>query len=124
MTDWKNIPSEETINKTIKALEENGISAIVVEKGEEAKKKVLDILPEKAEVMTMSSVTLETIGITKEINESGKYDAVKQKLNVMDRKTQGREMQKLGTAPEYAIGSVHAVTQEGHLLIASNTGSQ
>lgn len=42
----------------------------------------------------------------------------------MDRNTQGREMAKLGAAPEWVVSSVHAVTQDGHLLIASNTGSQ
>jgi len=33
-------------------------------------------------------------------------------------------MQKLGAAPEYAVGSVHAVTEDGKVIIASNTGSQ
>ena len=33
-------------------------------------------------------------------------------------------MRKLGAAPDFAVGSVHAVTEDGHLLIASNTGSQ
>ena len=42
----------------------------------------------------------------------------------MNRKNQGREMQKLGAAPEWAIGSVHAVTENGEVLIASASGSQ
>jgi hypothetical protein len=42
----------------------------------------------------------------------------------MNRETQGREIRKLGGAPDYAGGSVHAVTEDGHVLIASNTGSQ
>ena len=42
----------------------------------------------------------------------------------MNRETQGREIRKLGSAPDYAAGSVHAVTEDGHVLIASNTGSQ
>jgi hypothetical protein len=42
----------------------------------------------------------------------------------MDRKTQNREMQRLGSAPEWAVGSVHAVTRDGHILIASRSGSQ
>ena len=74
--------------------------------------------------MTMTSVTLEMIGISKEIEESGRFNSIKKKLLSMDRKTHGREMQKLGAAPEYAIGSVHAVTEDGEILIASNSGSQ
>jgi hypothetical protein len=42
----------------------------------------------------------------------------------MDRATEGREMQKLGASPEWAIGSVHAVSEDGHVFIASATGSQ
>jgi hypothetical protein len=82
------------------------------------------MIPQGAEVMTMSSVTLETLGLTKEINESGKYDSVKKKLFSMDRKTHSIDMQKIGSAPKYALGSVHSVTEDGHLLIASNSGSQ
>ena len=43
---------------------------------------------------------------------------------MMDRKTQNREMEKLGATPEYMIGSVQAVTEDGEVIIASKTGSQ
>src|SRR3989338_6420101 len=104
------IPSDEIIQKTIASLKSNGIGAMVVENGEAAKTKALKLIPAQSEVMDMTSVTLETIGIAKEINESGKYNSVRNQLNSMDRKTQNSEMQKLGAAPVYAIGSVHAVT--------------
>jgi hypothetical protein len=42
----------------------------------------------------------------------------------MDRQTQMREMIKMGAVPEYIIGSVHALTEDGTVVIASNTGSQ
>jgi hypothetical protein len=42
----------------------------------------------------------------------------------MDREMQGREMRQLSAAPDWVVGSVHAVTEEGALLIASATGSQ
>ena len=121
---WDTIPSDEVINRTIGALAQHGIDALVVDNGIAAKVKVLEMLPEKAEVMTMSSQTLLVTGLTKEINESGKYDAVHAKLSTMNRETQGKQMQQMGAAPEWAIGSVHAVTQEGEVLVASNTGSQ
>jgi len=124
MKDWSILASSESIEKAVEALIVNGINALVVENGQEAKKKVLELLPQDAEVMNMSSVTIDTLGLPKDINESGKYDSVKNKLSKMDRKTQGMEMQKLGAAPEYAVGSVHAVTEDGKVIIASNTGSQ
>jgi hypothetical protein len=112
------------VNKTIEALKENGINAFVVDNGEEAKRKVLEMIPEGAEVMNMTSVTVDSIGLAAEINESGKFDSVKNKLSKMDKVTQGKEMQRIGAAPEWAIGSVHAVTEDGTLMIGSNSGSQ
>jgi acyl-CoA hydrolase len=42
----------------------------------------------------------------------------------MDRATQGREIRKLGAAPDIMLGSVTAVTEDGRLVTASNSGSQ
>lgn len=124
MGDWGKLATEKSIEKAIRSLEANGINAVVVENKEDARRKVLELLPQDAEVMNMSSVTIDSLELPKEINESGNYDSVKNKLEKMDRKTQGLEMQKLGAAPQYAVGSVHAVTEDGKVLIASNTGSQ
>lgn len=124
MNKWNTLATEKTVQKTIESLQSRNINGIFVQNGEEAKKKVLELIPQGAEVMTNTSVTLDSLGISQEINESGKYNAVKPKLFSMDRKTQGLEMNKLGAAPEWAIGSVHAVTQEGNVIIASNGGSQ
>lgn len=124
MKDWSALASGESIAKVETSLKNEGIDVVVAENGEAAKLKVLEMIPKGAEVMAMSSKTLEETGITKELNESGNFDSVKAKLMKMDRATQGREMQKLGASPEWAIGSVHAVSEDGHVFIASNTGSQ
>lgn len=124
MSKWDQLAGKETINKTIEALKANGVDARFFETGEEAKREVFSLLPKGAEVMNMISVTLDTLGVSKEIVESGRYNSVRKKLETMDRVTQSLEMQKLGAAPEWAIGSVHAVTEDGHVLIASNTSSQ
>ncbi|MBP9719062.1 MAG: lactate utilization protein [Candidatus Levybacteria bacterium] len=124
MNNWKTIALDTIIEKTATSLEEHGIAVIVVDTPEEAKKTVLKLIPQKAEVMTMTSETLKELGLETELNTSGNYDSVKTKLMTMDRKTQGNEMQKLGAAADYSIGSVHAVTEDGKVLIASNSGSQ
>jgi hypothetical protein len=121
---WEKLPSLAVINKTVEALKKNGIDTYFVQTEDEARKKVFEIIPKGAEVLTMTSVTLDTLGISKEINEPGKFNSVRNKLNSMDRKTQAKEMQRFGTAPEYVLGSVHAVTEDGKVLIASATGSQ
>lgn len=124
MGKWDQLADESTVQSAVKALEANGFTPLVVPTGEEAKQKVLALVPKGAEVMTMTSTTLDTIGVSQAINESGTYHAVRPKLYAMDRKTQGRQMQRLGAAPEWTVGSVHAVTLDGHVLIASNSGSQ
>ncbi len=124
MKPWEALADDVTIAKTIDVLKENGIDASVVATGAEVKEKVLSLMPEGAEVMTMSSVTLDTIGLTQEINGSNKYQPIRDKLYAMNRDTERVAMLKLGAAPEWTVGSVHAVTQDGHILIASNTGSQ
>lgn len=122
--DFSVLASDESIQKTIDALKANGIEAEVVDTGEEAKEKVLSMIPEGAEVFALTSETSRSIGLEEAIDESGAYKSVRKELTSMDRETQGREMQKVGSAPEYAVASVHAVTEEGHVFIASNTGSQ
>ena len=117
------LADDETINLAVAALKANGIEATVAENSQEAKQKVFEIIPEGAEVMNMSSVTLDTTGIAKEIVESGRYNSVRNQLTKMDRQTQNLEMQKLGAGPDWAVGSVHAITQDGKVFIASNTGS-
>src|SRR5258708_37733421 len=122
MTKFNELANKKDINETIKILTANGFNPVVVNPSEEAKEKVLELIPEGSEVMTMSSETLRTTGIADEINNSNKFDSVRNKLSKMDRETQSLEMQKLGAAPEYVVGSVQAVTIEGQVLNASNTG--
>ncbi len=122
--DFSKSVKPEVIGRASEALAANGFTVVVAETGAQAKQEVLNLIPKNAEVMTMTSVTLDTIGVAKAINDSGDYDSVRLKLNTMNRATQGREMQRLGAAPLYTIGSVHAITQDGTVVIASNTGSQ
>lgn len=124
MKDWAVLADDETVTRVAAILPASGMEVYVTENGEAAKAKVLSLIPQGAEVMTMSSQTLEAIGVTQEINESGKYVSVKQKLSAMDRNTQGPEMRKIGGAPLWAVGSIHALTIDGKAMIASNSGSQ
>jgi len=116
--------NEERIARTSKALATNGIKTLIAENKAEAKRLFFELVPEGAEVFLGASVTLETLGIKDEIDKSGKYEALRPKMFALNRATQGREIRKLGSAPDYAAGSVQAVTEDGHVLIASNTGSQ
>lgn len=124
ISKFATLASDAQIERTVQALEANNIHTIVVENGADASKVLYEMLPANAEVFTSTSTTLNDLGITEEIDTSGRYNSVREKLDMMDRKTQGREMEKLGATPEYMLGSVHAVTENGRVIIASQTGSQ
>lgn len=122
--DFAELASDAEIEQAAQALEAHGIHTLIAENGEEAEQMVFDLLPEGAEVFTTSSQTLEQLGLPGALERSEQFDLVRARLRKMDPKTQNREMVKLGATPEYIIGSVHAVTEDGCVLIASNTGSQ
>jgi hypothetical protein len=125
MTDYSTVADDAAIDAAKAALEANNITMTVVEGAAAAKQAVLDLLPKGAEVLTVTSKTLDVTGLATAINESGDYHAVRPELNkLMGDPSKKQEQRKLGAAPEYVVGSIHALTQDGHVLIASNTGSQ
>ena len=118
------LASDEQIARAKKSLEANGIQVLIAKNGEEAKRLFFEMVPNGSEIFLGASVTLEKLGITEEVDKSGHFDALRPRLFAMNRETQGREMRKLVGSPDFAAGSVHAVTEDGQVLIASNTGSQ
>jgi L-lactate utilization protein LutC len=116
--------SEATIQHVADALRANNIEVLVVDTGDEAHDAVLERIPEASEVYSGKSMTLEEIGVFAALHEPGRFDAVRPKLQAMDRATHGREMRKLGSTPDTIVGSVNAVTEDGMLVAASATGNQ
>ncbi len=123
-TTFAKLATDEQIERTAQALEANGIHTLIAQNGEEAKRLFFELVPDGSEVFLGASVTLEKLGIKEEIDKSGRFDALRPKMFAMNRETQGKEIRKLGASPDFSAGSVQAVTQDGHVLIASNTGSQ
>jgi hypothetical protein len=106
------------------ALEANGISALRAADAAEAKRIVLDLIPEGSQVHHGASQSLELSGIVAEIEGSGRYEALRPRIWSMDRATQADEIRRLSAAPDVMLGSVHAVTETGSLITASMGGSQ
>lgn len=122
--EFAELAADERIEATAAALAANGIDASVVATGAEARTRVLELLPDGADIFNNTSRTLEVTGIADEIERSGRYRAIRLRLYQMDRELQRDEMRRLGASPDYVVGSVHAVTEQGSLLIASASGSQ
>jgi LUD domain len=118
------LPDDQTLAATVVALEEHGSSVEVVNDLDAAREAVLARIPEGSSVMTNTSVTLDETGIADAINNGGSYDSERNKLLALDFTTQLQEMKAIGGQPDYSLGSVHAVTSDGTLVIASASGSQ
>jgi len=122
--EFAQLASDERIAKAAAALEGNGIRAFVVDSGGDARDVVRTLLTDGAEVFNNTSQTLEAIGVAEDIERSGRYQPLRLRLYRMDREMQLREMRTLAASPDYVVGSVHALTEGGSLLIASASGSQ
>lgn len=124
--DYTHLASDEMLEKTKSSLEKNGFSVLIAETEDDAKDMVIQTIPKDSSVMTNTSKTLEAIGVKELIDESGEYDSIHKALLAMDRSQNGvmKRQMEMRSVPEYAIGSVHAVTSDGHLMLASGSGSQ
>lgn len=122
--DWTKIPTDQEIKEVISALNDRNISAEVVASGEDAKNRVLELLPNGARVLTTTSITLEEIGIHDKIEQTDKVVSVRKEYMALDHTKDAEKIRHLRSTPDVVIGSAHAVTKNGEVLIASNTGSQ
>jgi hypothetical protein len=123
-SEFTRLASDEQIAKTSQALEAHGLRTVIFANGEEARSYALDLIPSGAEVYNSPSRTLELIGLAEDIEHSTRFQSVRARLHMLDRATQRDEMRKLGASPDVLVGSVHAITKQGEILIASAVGSQ
>ena len=119
------LPNEDNLQATARALEEHGFSVDVVGDLDAARQAVLARIPKRTSVMTNPSMTLAETGIADVINDAdGQWQSARNKMLALDFATQAQEMKAIGGLSDYALGSVHAVTRDGTLVIASASGSQ
>jgi L-lactate utilization protein LutC len=116
--------SAEQIDRTAHALAAHGFTVEVLADAQAARVQIARLLPEGAAVFTAASETLRLSGIEDDINQSGRYVAIKPRVRSLDRATQAAEIRRLTTTPDVVVGSVSAVTEGGTLLAVSASGSQ
>lgn len=123
-SSFGSLADEARVERAAAALSANGMTVLRARNAAEAKRMVLELVPEGAAVHHGASRTLEVSGIMAEIDGSGRYQPIGPRIRGMDRGTQRDEIRRLGAAPDVMLGSVHAVTETGSLLAASMGGSQ
>jgi hypothetical protein len=112
------------LQRAAAALTANGFTVEILDDAAAGRARIKDLIPEGATVFTAASETLRLSGIEEDINASGRYDAIRARSQAMDRATQLAEIWRLIATPDVIVGSVHAITETGSLVIASASGSQ
>lgn len=121
---FSQLASQDAIDRVVAALQAKKFNVVVAPTGADAAKAVLDLIPEGSAVLTNTSRTLDQLGLNDALNKSDKYVSLRSKGLAMDRATQMKQITELYAAPDVVVQSVHAVTADGTLVIASATGSQ
>src|SRR5215217_8915602 len=123
--DDATLPSLERIQGTLRAVNERGIHAELVDTKEEALVRVQALIPAGAVVMTAASVTLQQIGF-EALLISGNHPRRNFKADLLAEKDPVKQMalRRQGTLAEYFLGSVNALAETGELVFASGSGSQ
>jgi LUD domain len=112
------------LERAAAALTAHGFAVEILDDAAAARTRIKDLIPESASVFTGASETLRLSGIDADINNGGRYQAIRPRVRAMDRATHMDEIRRLLASPDVVVGSVAALTETGSLVAASGTGSQ
>jgi acyl-CoA hydrolase len=121
---WTGPAPADRLERAAAALTAHGFTVETLDDVAAARARIRALIPQGASVFTGASETLRLSGIEADINASGRYDAIRPRVLAMDRATEADAIRRLLASPDVAVGSVHAVTETGSLVIASGSGSQ
>lgn len=123
--NYNSLADKASVDRTIEGLKNRNIEAIYVESATEVLEKIKKWIPEGVSVMNGASVTLKQIGFL-ELLKSGEHRWNNLHENILkeEDKQKRHELRRLSVLSDYYLGSVHALTDTGQFVVASNTGSQ
>lgn len=122
---YDQLANPETIQETINALKGRNIEALLVNTKEEALEKIKEMIPAGASIMTGGSTTLNEIGFSDLlISKNHSWKNLKDEIVAETDPDKQNELRKQSVLSDYFLGSVHVVTKDGEVLVASASGSQ
>ena len=122
--DFSAPASDAQLEALAEKLRARNFEVVIVDDGSQAKAEVLRRIPQGASVHSGKSKTLEDAGIFEALMEGDEHDFIRKRTSKMDSKTQRDDMRRAGAAPDVMLGSAHAVTEAGQIVITSASGSQ
>jgi hypothetical protein len=123
--DYTTLATDETINKVHANLIERGFLPEVFNSGSDALQTLIKTIPQGVSVMNGSSQTLEEIGYTNYL-KSGNHGWNNLHEKTLAEKDPVKQMKhrRESVVSDFYVGSVHAITESGEMVIASGSGSQ
>lgn len=123
--DFTVLAAHNVIEKTMKALKEHNFIPIHVKSGKDALAKIKELIPDGVTVMNGSSTTLHEIGYTDFMkNGNHKWNNLHEAILTENDPAKQAQLRLQATISDYYLGSVHALSETGEIVVASNTGSQ
>lgn len=113
------------LDRAADALKANGFIPDIVSTKEEAFEKATSLIPNGASVMNGASETLRQIGFIDYL-KSGAHEWNNLHETILGESDPDKQalLRRQSVVSDWYLGSVHAVTEAGELLFASNSGSQ
>ena len=119
------LASVDSINKTIKALNERGFLPELVASGNEAFSRIKGLIPAGASIMNGASRTLDEIGFVKYLKEEAHgWNNLHEAIVAEKDPAKQMALRKQSVLSDFYLGSAHAIAETGEIVIASNSGSQ
>lgn len=117
--------SDADVQRTVEALNRNGIDAHVVGSSDEALNLLKELIPAGSEVYNGSSTTLAEIGFVEYLKSpdlpwKNRHASVVAELDWPKQ----AELRRLATTAEYFVSSAQAITQDGQIVGCDATGSR
>ena len=116
--------SRDHLERAAEALIARGMDARVVADGAAARSEFDRLVPDGALVYNTTSRTLDEVGIAADVRGATRYAATRTHTETLDPRTQMDEFRRHVSTMDVVVGSVHAVTEDGHVVVASASGSQ
>jgi hypothetical protein len=124
-TTFDTLATTDALANTQRALEQNGFHTEVVPTGAEALARIKALIPKGASVDNGSSVTLAEIGYVDFLaTGTHGWNDLHAPIVVETDPAKQAALRRQAALSDWYVGSVHAVSETGELVIASNTGSQ
>jgi L-lactate utilization protein LutC len=114
-----------SLDRTAKALLSHNYEPLIVETKEEALEAIKSLIPRGASVMNGTSQTLREIGFVDYLKSGDHgWNNLHAPIVAEPDRAKQQPMRNAALFADYYLGSAHAVTETGEMIIASNSGSQ